>query len=139
MDSGQFKPMQMASIRALRLSNDWYAQQNAIYYRRRVIAGRILELLGCTYENDQCGLFLWARIPDQFPDGYSFSQWLLTEAHLFITPGGVFGDQGNRFVRISLCSSQELLGEAIRRLETNQPALRGEKANPDSTPQNAPK
>jgi aspartate/methionine/tyrosine aminotransferase len=120
MDSGQFKPMQMASIRALSLSDEWYERQNAIYRARRKVAAEILTRLGCTFDTQQSGLFLWAKVPESFADGYAFSDWLLHEKHIFLAPGGIFGDQGSRYVRISLCSTEKMLKTALDRVSEHR-------------------
>jgi aspartate/methionine/tyrosine aminotransferase len=116
MDSGMFLPVQLAAARALSLEGDWYAALNAVYRIRREKAFEILDMLHCTYDNSQAGMFVWAAIPDRYESGYALSDEVLHGSHVFITPGGIFGDAGNRFIRISLCSPSEKMEEAIRRI-----------------------
>jgi len=117
VDSGQFRPMQSAVIEALKANKDWYDCINAVYRSRRDLAGQIMETLGCTYNKKQVGLFLWGRIPDHTVSGENLADRVLYEANVFITPGFVFGSAGNRYIRISLCSKNEQLGEALERIK----------------------
>ena len=116
MDSGMFLPVQLAAARALALGKDWYDGVNEVYARRRVKAFGLLDTLGCTYDTGQSGMFVWARIPERHADGYALSDEVLGESGVFITPGGVFGGAGDRYVRVSLCSSEERLETASRRI-----------------------
>lgn len=116
MDSGQFLPMQQAAVKALALPESWYSDLNAIYRQRQQAAFAILDALECRFQNDQQGMFVWAKIPDRCRDGYELSDALLYEKNVFLTPGGIFGSNGDRFVRISLCSPVELLQEALGRI-----------------------
>lgn len=115
MDSGMFRPVQEAAAVALNLGPDWYDGLNAHYRRRRKIAFRIMDQLDCTYRTDQVGLFVWAKCPAG-KDGYSISDDALYNKDVFLTPGGIFGDEGADYIRISLCSSEERLAEALERL-----------------------
>jgi aspartate/methionine/tyrosine aminotransferase len=115
MDSGQFLPVQHAAVEALRLPDTWYRQLNETYRERQRIAFQILENIGCSFERDQQGLFVWAKIPPGFADGFALSDALLHEKELFLTPGGIFGSQGQGYIRISLCSDVATLQEAARR------------------------
>jgi len=117
MDSGMFRPVQEAAAVALGLGPEWYDGLNAHYRRRRKIAFRIMEKLDCSYRADQVGLFVWAKCPAG-KDGYSISDDALYNKDVFLTPGGIFGDEGNNYVRISLCSTEERLTEALQRLGT---------------------
>jgi aspartate/methionine/tyrosine aminotransferase len=117
IDSGQFKPMQYAAIEALKATREWHDAMNAVYASRRDLAGKIMSAIGCTYDESQVGLFLWGRLPDEIPDCHSFSDTLLHNARVFITPGEIFGSCGSRYMRISLCSPQELLSEALERIK----------------------
>ncbi len=117
VDSGMFKPVQMAAVRALQAPPEWYEQQNDTYRRRRDKVHQLLDMLGCTRYSGQTGMFVLAKVPGDFADGYTFSDFLLEKAHIFITPGGIFGSQANGYVRVSLCSSEEVFAEAIGRLE----------------------
>lgn len=116
MDSGMFLPVQVAAAKALQLDKNWFNQVNAVYKQRKEQALRLLDLLGCTYADGQVGMFVWARIPSIFSSGFELSDAVLKKAGVFITPGGIFGDAGNNYVRVSLCSKQEVLAEAIQRI-----------------------
>jgi aspartate/methionine/tyrosine aminotransferase len=117
MDSGMFKPLQLAAARAVQEPPEWYHELNAIYRQRRQIALELLDVLGCFYDPGQVGMFLWARIPDGYADSYALSDEILDKTHVFITPGGIFGSEGNRYIRISLCSDREVYVEALRRVK----------------------
>ncbi|MCB0704069.1 MAG: aminotransferase class I/II-fold pyridoxal phosphate-dependent enzyme [Saprospiraceae bacterium] len=134
MDSGQFKPMQLASIKALQLSADWYQELNALYRKRRDMVHQLLRLLDCDFKEEQAGLFVWARVPERFSDGFAFSQWLLKESWLFLTPGGIFGEQGAPFIRISLCSNEAHFEEAIRRVRQTKPHSQTTQAGKSGAP-----
>ena len=114
IDSGMFKPLQLAAIEALNLDDSWLTELNEVYSRRKKLVYSLLEKLNCTYSQDQSGLFVWARVPEG--DAESFSDHILKESKVFITPGFIFGDSGRAFIRISLCSSAEKLEEAIDRI-----------------------
>jgi aspartate/methionine/tyrosine aminotransferase len=116
MDSGMFLPVQLAAARALELGKDWYDTLNAIYRKRRDKAFAILDTLGCQYDPNQAGMFVWAAIPDGYANGFTLSDEVLHQANVFITPGGIFGDAGNRYLRISLCSPEERIEEAHARI-----------------------
>ena len=116
MDSGMFQPLQMAAAKALSLGADWYSSINSIYSQRRDQVYRILDLLGCSYELKQVGLFVWAKIPDRYQDAYALSDEILYGANVFLTPGGIFGSQGNRYIRISLCGDLSRFEQAISRI-----------------------
>lgn len=116
MDSGMFLPVQLAAAKALTLEKEWYDQVNAVYRERREKVFELLELLGCKFSREQAGLFVWAKIPSVFKDGYELSDDVLNKSQVFITPGGIFGTSGNKYVRISLCAPVEKLEEAIRRV-----------------------
>lgn len=116
MDSGTFRPVQMAAIKALSLGEDWYASLNEQYRRRREIAFRIMDTLNCQYHRGQVGLFVWARCPAG-SDGYQLSDEALYEHDVFLTPGGIFGSQGVNYLRISLCAPEDVFSEALRRLQ----------------------
>ena len=120
MDSGQFLPMQEAAATALALGDEWYAELNEEYYAREEYGYRLLDALGCTYRKGQAGLFVWAELPKEFEgDCYAFSDRVLERCGVFVTPGGIFGSEGNRYIRISLCSKREQLVEAIEAIEKN--------------------
>jgi LL-diaminopimelate aminotransferase len=117
MDSGMFLPLQLASVKALQLEQEWYDSLNRIYARRREKVFDLLELLGCTYSKQQSGMFIWAKIPSTYASGYELSDDILNSARVFITPGGIFGSAGNGFIRVSLCSPEERFSEAKKRIE----------------------
>jgi len=115
MDSGMFLPLQLAAAKALSLGSDWYDSVNAVYRDRRVLVLELLDLLGCDYSPGQAGLFVWAKVPQGYKDGYALSDRVLYEAGVFITPGGIFGTAGDAYVRVSLCNTREKLRESIDR------------------------
>ncbi len=115
MDSGMFLPVQRAATVALGLGPEWYDSLNAIYRDRREVAYRVLDTLGCSYDRSQVGLFLWGKCPSG-TDGYRTCDRALYDHDVFITPGGIFGEQGKGYVRISLCSTEDILEQALRRL-----------------------
>ena len=117
MDSGMFLPIQLAAAKALALGKNWFDDLNAIYRQRREHAWRILTSLGAVFTTNQNGLFTWAAIPPGYNDAFEFSDVLLHQAGVFITPGGVFGTAGNQFIRISLCSPVEKFIEATSRID----------------------
>ncbi|MEP7266170.1 MAG: aminotransferase class I/II-fold pyridoxal phosphate-dependent enzyme [Saprospiraceae bacterium] len=124
MDSGMLLPVQMAAVKALELGDDWYQELNAVYTKRKKSAAAILDALNCTYQKDQQGMFLWAHIPDGFKDGYELSDLILKEQYVFITPGGIFGKNGNDYIRISLCTPVEVFEKALARIKTiHHPAI----------------
>ena len=118
IDSGMFRAMQLAAATALEAESDWYEGNNANYRRRRALAGEIMQALGCTYDEKQVGMFLWGRIPDSYADVEELTERVLHEAKVFITPGFIFGSNGKRFIRISLCCKDERLKEALERIKT---------------------
>ena len=116
MDSGMFLPVQLAAAKALALGKDWNESVNIIYSQRREQVYALLDALKCTYSRQQAGLFVWAHIPQGYKDGFALSDDVLYKSNVFITPGGIFGNAGTNYVRVSLCSSGEKLEEARRRL-----------------------
>ncbi|NCI45928.1 pyridoxal phosphate-dependent aminotransferase [Sediminibacterium soli] len=117
MDSGMFLPVQLAAAKALELGKEWYDEVNAIYRRRREKVFDILDILKCSYAKQQVGMFVWAKIPGSYRDGYALSDEVLYDANVFITPGGIFGSAGENYIRISLCGSMERFEEAIARIK----------------------
>jgi aspartate/methionine/tyrosine aminotransferase len=117
VDSGQFRPMQLAAAEALKAPKTWYDEMNRVYRNRRDLAGRIMHAMGCQYDNNQVGMFLWGRIPDQEENSESLADKILYDARVFIIPGSVFGSAGERYVRVSLCCKEEMLGEALERIK----------------------
>jgi LL-diaminopimelate aminotransferase len=116
MDSGMLLPVQMAAVEALNNPDSWYDGINNVYRNRRQIAEDIMQTLGCSFNSEQTGLFLWGKLPDDVKSCESFTDELLNNAHLFITPGIIFGRNGKRYIRISLCSKEETLRKAKERL-----------------------
>lgn len=116
IDSGQFKPMMLAATKALQASPQWYATLNEEYARRRVVAEKIMTTLGCTFDANQRGLFLWGRIPEAAESAERICDDILYGARVFITPGFIFGSNGERYVRISLCATVENLNRALERI-----------------------
>lgn len=120
IDSGMFKGVQLAAAAALRNSDEWHEAMNYDYYaRKRVTALEIMQALGCSVDENQAGMFLWGRIPDEIAEVETLTERVLREARVFITPGFIFGKNGRRYVRISLTSKQEKLDEALRRIREN--------------------
>lgn len=117
IDSGQFKPMQDAAVVALGSSEDWHNEMNRVYAERRIYAERIMEALGCSFDPDQVGMFLWGRIPDKCKDSGELADKILYQAHVFLTPGFIFGSKGNRYIRISLCCDKDMLTQALERIK----------------------
>ena len=118
MDSGMFLPVQLAAARALALDKDWHDALNAIYTVRREKVFELLTRLGCTFSKQQVGLFVWAKVPPAYKDGYALSDKTLYNSNVFITPGGIFGDAGQQYVRISLCGAVHRFDEAITRIKS---------------------
>ncbi|MCW3080931.1 aminotransferase class I/II-fold pyridoxal phosphate-dependent enzyme [Segetibacter sp.] len=116
MDSGMFLPVQLAAAKALSLDKEWYDQLNAVYSERRELVYRLLDLLQCEYDKSQVGMFVWAKIPSSQKDGFALSDEVLYNKNVFITPGGIFGSNGNGYIRISLCAKKEVLEEALERI-----------------------
>ena len=117
IDSGQFKPMQYAAVEALAAPKAWYDRMNEVYRSRRALAGEIMRTLGCTYDEKQVGMFLWGRIPESYSGSEELADKVLYGANVFLTPGFIFGSQGERFIRISLCCNQDMLAEALKRIK----------------------
>ena len=120
IDSGTFRGIQLAAAEALTGNTDqWHREANiATYRRRRDIAERIMKALGCTFDAEQVGMFLWGRIPDSYDNVEQLTEQVLHEARVFITPGFIFGSNGERYIRISLCAKDERMEEALERIVT---------------------
>jgi aspartate/methionine/tyrosine aminotransferase len=116
MDSGMFLPLQLAAAKALSLPAEWYAEVNNVYRSRRDKVFELLTKLNCRYSTSQAGMFSWAKLDDSETDCYTFVDKILNEAGVFVTPGGIFGSSGNRYIRVSLCSPKEKFEEAIKRI-----------------------
>ena len=117
MDSGMFLPLQLAAAKALELDESWYDSVNEVYRKRREKVFELLNLLNCSFDKNQAGLFVWAEIPSVYKDGYALSDKVLNDSNVFITPGGIFGDAGNEYIRVSLCANEDKLSEAIERIK----------------------
>ena len=120
IDSGMFRPMQLAAATALHNDESWHEEMNFnLYEKRRHLAEQILETLQCTYNKSQVGLFVWGRIPDHYKQVEDLTEAVLHKAHVFITPGFIFGSNGARYIRISLCCNEQKLAEALDRIKQN--------------------
>ncbi|HEU5166770.1 MAG TPA: aminotransferase class I/II-fold pyridoxal phosphate-dependent enzyme [Chitinophagaceae bacterium] len=117
MDSGMFLPVQLAAAKALGLGKEWYDEVNKVYKERREKVFELLDLLGAKYSKKQAGLFVWAKIPSKFKNGFELSDDVLYNSNVFITPGGIFGDAGEKYIRVSLCAPVERFEEATRRIK----------------------
>lgn len=117
IDSGQFKPMQYAAVEALSAPKEWYDNMNRVYRSRRDLAGQIMDALGCKYDENQVGMFLWGKIPAEAAGSEAVADKVLYEANVFLTPGFIFGSRGDRYIRISLCCKNEALQEALNRIK----------------------
>ena len=120
IDSGTFRGLQLAAAEAYANDDSWHQKANIeTYGRRRAIAEEIMRTLGCTYDPAQVGMFLWGKIPDRYDDAETLTERVLHEARVFITPGFIFGSNGRRYVRISLCAKDDKMREALERIKTN--------------------
>ena len=116
MDSGMFLPVQLAAAKALELDRDWFDALNTVYRKRREKVFKLLEILGCSFNNEQAGMFVWASAPANYQSGFELSDKVLKDSNVFITPGGIFGSAGNNYVRVSLCTPETRIDEAIKRI-----------------------
>lgn len=118
IDSGTFRGLQIAAAEALTTNTEeWHREYNInVYRRRREIAERIMQALGCTYDDSQVGMFLWGKIAGKYANAEQLTERVLHEARVFITPGFIFGSNGERYVRISLCAQDDKMQEALRRI-----------------------
>ena len=117
MDSGMFLPVQLAAAKALGLGKEWYEEVNKVYRSRREKVFQLLDLLQCEYSKAQAGMFVWAKIPSKFKTGYELSDEVLYKSNVFITPGGIFGNAGDGYIRVSLCADVEKFEEALKRIQ----------------------
>ena len=117
MDSGVFRPMQLAAVEALKLGKEWFDKLNAEYRERQKYAFAIMDALGCTYDRGQGGLFVWAKVGEKWRDAEEQSDAVLNKTGVFITPGFIFGSQGVRYLRISLCAKIPVFQEALKRIK----------------------
>lgn len=116
VDSGQFKPVMLAAVKALEQPGEWYDSVNRVYAERREVAEQIMTALGCTFDPKQRGLFLWGRLPEWAADAESYCDEILERCRVFVTPGFIFGSNGDRYLRISLCATRERMLEALERI-----------------------
>jgi aspartate/methionine/tyrosine aminotransferase len=121
MDSGMFLPLQLSAAKALSLGKEWHNEVNKIYNERRIKVFELLDLLKCDYSKQQVGMFVWAKIPSTYKTGYELSDEVLYNSNVFITPGGIFGNAGDNYIRVSLCGSIERFEAAIKRIKTPNP------------------
>lgn len=117
MDSGMFLPVQLAAAKALTLGREWHDGVNTIYRKRREKVFELLKLLKCRFSKEQGGMFAWAKIPGRYKSGYELSDEVLYQSGVFITPGGIFGSAGEKYIRMSLCAPVEKFEEAIIRIK----------------------
>lgn len=118
VDSGMFRPLQLAAVQAFHNEEEWHRDFNRVLYgKRRLEAEEIMKALGCTWDHSQVGMFLWGRIPDSLDDVEQLTERVLHEARVFIVPGFIFGSNGSRYIRISLCATEEKLQEALSRIK----------------------
>ena len=118
IDSGTFRPLQLAAAQAYHNTPEWHTQANiTVYKERREIAQQIMTTIGCTYNPQQVGMFLWGRIPEKYTDCEELTELVLNRAGVFITPGFIFGNNGRRYVRISLCADKQKMNEALNRVK----------------------
>lgn len=118
IDSGQFRPMQLAAVAALGNDEEWHQEMNInLYTQRRKLAEEIMTALGCTFDQAQVGMFLWGRIPEDSAGSEAMADKVLYDANVFITPGFIFGSKGERYIRISLCCNEKMLQEALDRIK----------------------
>lgn len=120
MDSGMFLPVQHAAATALSLGQHWFDELNEVYGKRRSLVFQLLDHLGCQYDREQGGLFVWAKVPAGVASGFDLSDEVLRSARVFITPGGIFGSEGDGFIRVSLCSSEATLQQAMARISKKE-------------------
>ena len=118
IESGTFRGIQLAAAEAYNNSEEWHREANInTYARRRQWAEQVMDALGCTYDKSQVGMFLWGRIPDSIQHVEDLTERVLHEARVFITPGFIFGSNGERYIRISLCAKEEKIKEALERIK----------------------
>ncbi len=117
MDSGMFYGIQKGAIEALKLGKDWFESQNEMYTKRRELIFQLAEKLGCTFDRNSVGLFVWAKLPNEIQSSEVFIDEILYQHHIFITPGTIFGSNGEGYIRFSLCVHEEHILEAISRIK----------------------
>ena len=118
VDSGMFRPLQLAAAQAFHNPDEWHQEFNIeLYANRRAVAEEIMKVLGCTFDKKQGGMFLWGRIPDHYQNVEDLTEKILHQARVFLTPGFIFGSNGDRYIRISLCAKDAQLKEALERIK----------------------
>ena len=118
IESGTFRGIQLAAVEAYNNSEEWHREYNInTYARRRQWAEQIMDVLGCSYDKNQVGMFLWGKIPEKYSDVEDLTEKILHEARVFITPGFIFGSNGQRYIRISLCAKEEKIKETLERIK----------------------
>jgi aspartate/methionine/tyrosine aminotransferase len=136
MDSGMFLGLQQAAVQALQNGQDWFKTLNKVYGERKEIACKLLERLGCSYSSRQSGLFVWAKAPEHITDVEKWIDEILYATKVFITPGFIFGEAGRRYIRVSLCCTEDIFREALQRinkfLELNDASVSNSLKNPVS-------
>ncbi|ARS34227.1 pyridoxal phosphate-dependent aminotransferase [Pontibacter actiniarum] len=120
LDSGQLLPVQEAAVAALQNSHAWHTERNGLYAARQQLAQRLLTEIGCTFQPEQVGMFVWARVGEDVADVEAYLDELLYEHGIFLTPGKIFGSQGERYLRVSLCAPASELEEAIQRIKSTK-------------------
>lgn len=118
VDSGMFKPLQLAAVEAFNNNEQWHEDRNSIYRQRKKVVEKILQKLECSYSDQQTGMFIWAKLPEHAPDAEEVVEKLLQEYHIFLAPGFIFGPLGRRYIRISLCVQEKTLQKVLKRLDT---------------------
>lgn len=118
IDSGTFRALQLAAAQAYHNTDEWHEEYNyKVYAHRRALAGKIMDALGCKWDKKSVGMFLWGRIPDHYSDVEELTEKVLHDARVFLTPGFIFGTNGKRYIRISLCATEEKIAEALERIQ----------------------
>jgi len=117
IDSGMFRGIQDAAIAALQNSEAWHQERNAIYAERRKLVFKLLDMLECSCNKEQEGMFVWAKIPDKESSSEKFIDRILHNCHVFLTPGFIFGQKGDRYIRVSLCNQNNILIESLNRVK----------------------
>lgn len=120
MDSGMYLPIQHGAMEALSLDESWYEDLNKIYRKRRESVWELFDYLDCSYSKESVGLFVWAKIPDTYESAEAFSEKILQQSKVFITPGSIFGTNGNRYLRISLTSPVDVFAQALERIKSSE-------------------
>lgn len=118
MDSGMFYGIQKGAVAALQADSSWFDSLNLVYKKRRVLIEQLAHSLGATFDPHSVGMFVWAKLPGGAPDAETFIDQILHKKHIFITPGTIFGSQGEGYIRFSLCVKETIIEEAIKRLES---------------------